>query len=163
MTCSTDTRKRRRTADAATGGCLSREIVTTRLIRAPRTHVFQAFRNPERLARWWGPKGFSNTFEEFDMRPGGRWRFVMHGPNGANFPNESVFLDITEPERIVFRHESAPQFEMTISLLEERDGTLLTWRMLFPSEADCAKVRTLAVGANEQNLDRLEAEVNRVG
>jgi hypothetical protein len=85
----------------------------------------------------------------------------MHAPSGANYPNESVFVEVVEPERIVLRHESGPKYEMTITLAEEGDGTRLTWRMQFPSEADCAKVRPLAVPANEQNLDRLEAELER--
>ena len=142
---------------------MSRELATERLLRARPAEVFDAFRDPDRLARWWGPKDFRNTFGEFELRPGGRWRFVMHGPNGANFPNESVFDEVVEAERIVFRHVSGPKYEATITLAEEGDGTRLKWRMLFPSEKDCAKVRRFAEPANEENLDRLEAELERVG
>jgi len=79
-----------------------REIISTRVIAAPRDLVFKAFSDPENLARWWGPKGFTNTFHEFDLRPGGAWRFVMHGPDGVDYPNESVFVEVVKPERIVF-------------------------------------------------------------
>src|SRR6185369_10233222 len=65
-----------------------------------RPKVFKAFADPTHLARWWGPSGFRNTFEEFDFRPGGTWRFTMHGPDGTDHPNRSVFLDIQEPARI---------------------------------------------------------------
>ena len=67
-----------------------REIVTTRVIDAPRERVFKAWTDPEHLAQWWGPKGFTNTFQEFDMRPGGAWRFVMPGPDGVDYKNVFV-------------------------------------------------------------------------
>jgi uncharacterized protein YndB with AHSA1/START domain len=76
------------------------EIVTTRLIDAPRERVFAAFADAARLARWWGPKGFTNTFDEFELRPGGAWRFVMRGPDGKGYPNDSTFLEVHAPERI---------------------------------------------------------------
>ena len=68
-----------------------REIVSTRTFAAPRERVFEAFSDPTQLARWWGPKGFTNTIHEFDLRPGGMWRLVMHAPNGADYANESRF------------------------------------------------------------------------
>ena len=97
-----------RLADAS-----DREIVATRVFDAPRELVFRAWTDPDHLVHWWGPKGFTNTFHEFDMRPGGVWRFVMHGPDGTNYKTESVFVEIVKPERIVFDHVSAPQFRMT--------------------------------------------------
>jgi len=139
-----------------------REIVTARLIDAPRERVFEAFRDPDHLAQWWGPKGFTSTFHEFDPRPGGVWRFVMHGPDGADYPNKSVFVEVVKPERIVFRHVSGPQFQMTIALADAAGKTRITWRMLFESAAECAKIKAIAVDANEQNLDRLEAQLARM-
>lgn len=65
-----------------------REVVTSRVIDAPRERAFRAFSDPAHLAQWWGPKGFANIFNEFDLRPGGAWRFVMQGPDGMNYPNE---------------------------------------------------------------------------
>ena len=96
----------RSTGDDARSESSDREIVNTRVLHAPREQVFRAWIEPEILARWWGPKGFRNTFQEFDPTPGGRWCFVMHAPNGVDFPNESVFEEIVRPERIVFRHLS---------------------------------------------------------
>src|SRR4051794_31064000 len=81
-----------------------REIVSTRTFAAPRQRVFEAFADPQQLARWWGPKGFTNTIQELDLRPGGVWRLTMHGPNGANYANESRFTEVVRPERIVFQH-----------------------------------------------------------
>ena len=82
-----------------------REFVHSRVIDAPRDRVFRAIAEPGRLARWWGPDGFTSTFETFELRPGGAWRFVMHGPDGTDYPNESAFLEV-EPERIVLEHLS---------------------------------------------------------
>lgn len=141
-----------------------REIVTRRVLDAPRARVFEAFADPTRLTRWWGPKGFTNTFHEFDLRPGGDWRFVMHGPNGGDYTNHSVFVEVVKPERVVFDHLSKPQFRLTITLAESAPGkTTITWRGSFETAAACEKVRAFAPAANEQNLDRLEAELARMG
>ena len=139
-----------------------REIISTRVLAWPRERVFRAWTDPQHLARWWGPKGFTNTFQEFDPRPGGRWQFVMHGPNGADYPNQSVFVEIVTPERIVFDHLSGPAFQVTATFAEEADKTRLTFRMRFDTAAECDKVKGFAVGANEENFDRLEAELARM-
>jgi uncharacterized protein YndB with AHSA1/START domain len=134
-----------------------REIVTMRIVEAPRARVFRAWTDPDQLARWWGPEGVTNTFHEFDLRPGGTWRFVMHAPDGIDYQNKSVFLEIVAPERIVFDHVSGPHFTVAASF-EDVDGkTRVTFRQLFESAAQRDKVAAFAVEANEQNLDRLEA------
>jgi uncharacterized protein YndB with AHSA1/START domain len=139
-----------------------REIVTARLFDAPRERVFKAWIDPVHLAQWWGPKGFTNTFEEFDLRPGGNWRFVMHGPNGVDYKNHSVFVEIVKAERIVLEHVSGPQFQVTATFAEQAGKTRLTFRMLFKSAAQCEIVKTYAVEANEQNFDRLEVELEKM-
>jgi len=136
-----------------------REIVTTRVFDAPRELVFKAWTDPDHLAKWWGPKGFTNTFQEFDMRPGGVWRFIMHGPDGVDYKNKSVFVEVVKPERIVLQHVSGPRFQVTAAFAEEAGKTRLTFQMLFETAAECAKVKVYAVEANEQNFDRLEAQL----
>jgi uncharacterized protein YndB with AHSA1/START domain len=145
---------------AETEALSDREIVSTRLLDAPRELVFRAFSEQEHLAQWWGPEGFTNTFYEFDFKPRGTWRFVMRGPNGHEFENESVFVEIVSPERIVFRHlEPVHGFQMTM-LLDEQDGkTHLTWRMLFDDADEYERVKAFVIPANEQNFDRLEAQL----
>src|SRR5215210_6810903 len=94
----------------------AQEIISRRIIDAPRELVFRAFSEPAHLAQWWGPKGFRNTFHEFDLRPGGYWRFIMHGPDGTDYRNECVFIEIVKPERIVFRHlKPVHEFQMTLT------------------------------------------------
>jgi len=138
-----------------------RELTTARLLDATRERVFGAFSDGQQLAQWWGPNGFTNTFHEFDLRAGGTWRYVMHGPNGADYPNESVLVEVLAPQRIVIEHVSAPRFQLAITLVPEAGKTRLTWRQRFPSAAECDKIRALAVPANEQNLDRLAAHLAR--
>ncbi len=132
-----------------------REIVSTRVFDFPREIVFKAWTDPKHLAQWWGPNSFTNTFHEFDLRPGGAWRFIMHGPNGTDYKNQSVFVEITKPERIVFNHISAPKFQTTATFSEQAGKTSLTWRMLFESTAEYDKVKGFAVEGNKQNLERL--------
>ena len=84
---------------------------------------------------------------------------VMHGPDGARYPNESVFVEIAPPERVVIRHVSAPHFELRIALEEREGATTVSWRQRFDTADECRRVARVAVQANEENLDRLAAEV----
>jgi len=137
-----------------------REFVHSRLIDASPARVFEAFRDPARLARWWGPKGFSSTFHECDFRPGGAWRFILHGPDGANYPNESRFVE-TAADRIVVDHVSGHHFVLTVTLADEGGKTQVGWRQVFDSAEEKARIAEFVGPANEQNLDRLTAEVTR--
>lgn len=133
-----------------------RQIVSERIFTASPEAVFDAFADPKQLTCWWGPKGFTSTIDEFDFRPGGAWRLVLHGPDGADYPNEKQFVEIVRPERIVFDHfQSRHLFRMTMGFVRAGMETRLVWRMLFESAADCENVRTLISEANEQNFDRL--------
>lgn len=117
--------------------------------------VFAAFSRPELLAHWWGPNGFTNTFEVFEFRPGGRWKFVMHGPDGSNHPNESVFLVLDGPSKLVIQHVSQPRFVLTVTLAAHEAGTEITWAQEFEDSAMATRIRHIVEPANEQNLDRL--------
>ena len=81
-----------------------REIVVTRVLDAPRELAWQAMTDPRHVAQWWGPRGFTTTIGQMDVRPGGVWTHVMHGPDGTDYPNQSVFKEVVYPERIVFAH-----------------------------------------------------------
>ncbi len=139
------------------------EFVHSRQIEAPQEQVFRAFSQPERLARWWGPDGFSSTFEIFELRQGGTWRFVMHGPDGTDYPNENVFREMEPPSRVVIEHISDDHhFFLTITFEARGRQTMVGWQQLFDSVAHKEKVAAVVYKANEQNLNRLEAEVARV-
>jgi hypothetical protein len=133
------------------------QIISTRVFHTPRETVFRAWTEPEHLAKWWGPAGFSNTFHAFDLRPGGTWRFTMHGPDKGNYANECVFLKIERPELLAWNRLSKPIFQV-VALFEEvaKNQTRVIFKMLFDNARDCGKVKPFAVEKNEENFDRLE-------
>ena len=134
---------------------------TSREIAATVEQVFAAFSDPQRLARWWGPAGFTNTFQVCEFRNGGRWSFIMHGPDGRNYPNESVFAEIAAPGKVVIQHVSEPEFRLTVALAATAQGTVVSWSQAFESAKTARSLQHIVVPANEQNLDRLVAEVLR--
>ena len=122
-----------------------RSLITTRIFAAPRELVWTAWTAPEHLARWWGPIGFSTTTRAFDFRPGGVWRFVMHGPDGRDYQNRIVFDEIVPPERIVYRHDGGEdvepvRFSQTVLFEDVGGRTRMTWRGVFPSAAERDRV-----------------------
>lgn len=137
-------------------------FTTSREISAPVDQVFAAMKAPERLARWWGPAGFKNTFEICEFRSGGNWRFTMHGPDGRDYANESVFAEVT-PHRIVIRHTSLPKYELVIGIAASNGKTLVTWSQTFEKAEVAKAIEHIVVPANEQNLDRLSSEVLNPG
>jgi uncharacterized protein YndB with AHSA1/START domain len=140
-----------------------REIVLSRVFDAPREMVWNAWTDPKQVALWWGPKGFSTTIEVMDVRPGGVWKHVMHGPDGTDYPNESVFLDVLRFERIVYtltggrRGGPVVHMEKLVTFEDVAGGTLVTMRLVFPSaEARDQNVRDYgSIEGGEQTLERL--------
>jgi uncharacterized protein YndB with AHSA1/START domain len=139
------------------------EITSSRVFNYPRDLLFRAWENASHLSKWWGPKGFTNTFHKFDFKVGGHWSFIMQGPDGRQYPNESIFVEITKPGKIVFDHISNPKFRMTATFEEIPTGTKLNWQMLFETVEVCKAVKGIVVKANEENYDRLEAELTKMG
>ena len=144
-------------------GAADRESVHARVLNASREQIAQAFRQPEHFAQWWGPNGFRSTIHPFDFRPGGRLRLTLHGPDGADYENEYVVEEFAEPERIVISHpDPAHYFQLFITLAEEGENkTRLSWRQRFDTREHFERVKSVVAEANEQNLDRLEAELAR--
>src|SRR3982751_6151812 len=145
---------------SSTESTSDREFVHFRLINAPRERVFRAFSEPEHLARWWGPNGFTSTFHTFDLRVGGKWTFVLHGPDGTDYPNENVFVEVVVPQRVVVEQLSeSHHFYLTITFESVENNTAVGWRQVFDNVEHKERVAHIVEEANEQNLDRLEAEV----
>ncbi len=122
-----------------------RSLIATRIYDAPRELVFAAWTNPKHLAQWWGPDGFTTTTSAFDMRPGGVWRFVMHGPDGRDYENRITFIEIVRPERLVYEHGGGEdvepvQFRTTVTFEDVGGRTRLTMRGVFPSAAERDRV-----------------------
>jgi len=141
----------------------NREITITRLINAPQELVFEAWTNPEHVKHWWGPDGFTNTIHEMSVKPGGVWRFMMHGPNGMNFPNKIVFEEVVKPERLVYVHGSEDEndpniFHVTVTFEKQGNKTYLTMHSLFATaeERDRVVKEYGAVEGGNQTINHLE-------
>src|SRR5579859_3756698 len=153
-------------ASNATAGAADRELVFTRLFDAPRELVFEAWTEARHLAHWWGPRGFKTTISEMDVRPGGVWRLVMRGPDGRDYNNRIVFLEVAKPERLVYKHDpekgSEPvTFQVTVTFAGQGGQTEVTMRMLFPSAAARDYVVKMygAIEGAHQTLDRLAEQL----
>jgi len=137
-----------------------RDIVSPRIVDATPEAVYAAFADPQRLERWWGPKGFVNRMQAFELQPGGRWHILMTGPDGQSFPNQSVFEDVIPGRRVVYEH-GGHVFRAMLDFAPQGAGTRVTFVMRFPTAADRDAVAPICIPSNEENLDRLEAELAR--
>ena len=146
----------------------AREIVTTRLIDAPRELVFEAWTDPQHVAHWFGPDGFVTTTISMDVRPGGAWRFTMRGPDGKDWPNVVTYEEVVRPERLVYLHgdEKEPDmFHNTLTFDDEGGKTALTMRAVFKTAAarDFVARERGAVEGGQQTISRLERYVRSMG
>ena len=133
-----------------------RELLLTRTLDAPIDLVWEAWTNPQHIAKWWGPNGFTNTITTMDMKPGGEWILTMHGPDGTDYKNKSIFKEVILHKKIVFDH-IAPNFRATIEFKAQGEQTHLTWHMLFETvEQFIQVVKTFkADDGLKQNVDKL--------
>src|SRR4029079_5782761 len=107
----------------AVANAAQNEIAATRVFDAPRELVWRMWTDPDHVIHWWGPNGFTNTIHEMDVRPGGVWRFVMHGPDGVDYQNKIIFREVVRPERLVYDHVSGPKFHVTVTFAEQAGKT----------------------------------------
>jgi uncharacterized protein YndB with AHSA1/START domain len=139
-----------------------------RILRTERTlpfspqAIYDAFALPAVLASWWGPAGFTNSFEIFEFKVGGQWVFTMHGPDGKSYANKSYFSALDRAQRIVIRHDCPPYFTLTIQLASVGNGTRLTWEQAFDDIETAQAVKARVGTANEENLDRLTQALSRI-
>ncbi len=134
-----------------------RELSISRLLNAPIELVWKVWTEPEHIANWWGPNGFTNTIHIMDVKPGGEWKFVMHGPDGKNYPNKSTFKEIVLHKKIVYQHFN-PNFTATIEFEKQDKKTLLNWRMVFDTKEEFIAVvkQHNAAEGMKQNVEKLE-------
>lgn len=154
-----------------------RQITITRVINAPVARVWEAWTTPAHLINWWGPDGFTNTFHEIDIREGGVWRFMMHGPDGTDYPNKIVYKEIVKHERLVYEHSDdtgrpsgephseagenpVTHFHDTVTFEDLGDKTKITMTMLFATkEIRDETIKFGAVEGGNQTLGKLEEYV----
>src|SRR5689334_1490154 len=142
-----------------------RELVVSRLISAPRELVFEAFTAVRHLSQWWGPEGFTTTTRSFDFRADGVWEFVMHGPDGTDYPEWITWTEIVPPERIALRHgefrDDPNTFESILAFAADGAATRIVMRTVFPSKElrDQAVEKYHAIEGGQQTLSNLAAYV----
>jgi uncharacterized protein YndB with AHSA1/START domain len=140
-------------------------IITTRLLNASRELVWKVLTTPEHLKHFWGPDGFTNSFEKYDLRVGGVARFTMHGPDGKDWPNQMTFTTVEPPHLLQFNHGSGAEapgefmFKNELRLTEEGGKTRLVMTLTLPSIADRDEKSKYAVEGGIQTLERLAAFV----
>jgi len=136
----------------------NREIISTRVMNYSCEQIFNAWINPDQLKNWWGPTGFTNTFHQFSATPGGQWNYTMHSPEGIDYENESVIVDITSPTQVIIDHTSKPEFRLVGSFEAiDANHTLVTFKQIFTTVSDYEALKHICIPANEQNLDRMES------
>ena len=143
----------------------SREMRITRTFKAPIDLMWEVWTNPEHIVNWWGPNGFTNTISKMDFQEGGEWKFTMHGPDGTNYPNRSIFKEIIPFKKIVFEHFN-PHFITIVLFDPSADGeeTQIDWTLLF----DTVEMREVVIKAQKadegqkQNMERLEKYLSKL-
>jgi len=139
-----------------------RELRATRFFKAPRELVYRMWTEPQHIAQWWGPRGFTTTIHHMDVRTGGEWRFIMHAPDGTDFQNHKVYDEVIPLQRLVMNHVSWPHHRMYVNFTDTEGGTQVAIRMLFESAAERDKV-VVEYHAEEglrENLDRLGEHIS---
>ena len=141
----------------------ARAFVVTRVFDAPRDLVFDAWTDPKHVGNWWGPRGFTTTTHEMDVRPGGVWRLTMHGPDGVDYQNKITYLEVVKPERLVYDHGGA-EAQVTVTFEDQAGKTRLTMRMLFQSaeERDRVVKTSNAIEGGNQTLDRFGEQLKKM-
>ena len=141
-----------------------RELVISRLIHAPRERVWEAWTDPEHIRHWWGPEGFTNSIHKMEVRPGGEWEFVMHGPDGTDYKNKHIYTELEKPSRIVMRHVSFPSLVLTATFEAKGQKTLVTLHSVFESAEQLQEVIRVfkADTGMQQNMARMENYITRL-
>ena len=141
----------------------NREMRITRTLKAPIDLIWEIWTSPEHIANWWGPDGFTNTIHKMDFQEGGEWKLTMHGPDGTNYPNRSIFREIISFKKIVFEHFN-PHFITTVLFESDGEETRIDWKGLFDT-AEMFETVIKAHKADEglkQSIERLEKYLSKL-
>jgi uncharacterized protein YndB with AHSA1/START domain len=135
-----------------------RELVITKTLNAPVELVWETWTKAEHIAKWWGPDGFTNTIQKMEVKPGGEWELVMHGPDGTDYKNKSIFKEIVPFKKIVYEHVTGPKFTATVEFESLGEQTRINWQMLFETAEEFIQtVKTFKADQGlKQNIVKLE-------
>ncbi|MES2847473.1 MAG: SRPBCC family protein [Bacteroidota bacterium] len=132
-------------------------LTVKRTLNAPRELVWEVWTKPEHIVQWWGPVGFTTTSQQMDMQAGGNWRFIMHGPDGMDYPNKIIFIEVIKPGKLVYRHsgddDTEPvNFHVTVTFEADGNRTQLTMQSIFSSAEELERVNKV-YGAIQGGID----------
>ena len=137
----------------------TRSDIRSKVIQASPTQLFAAMRDPNRIAKWWGPAGFKNTISKYEFVAGGSWLLTMHGPDGTDYPTESRFIRVVPDQVFEIEHLNGHHFVLTLELVPHAEGTKVMWRQTFDTVEQYQQLAEFVAVANEQNLGRLADEI----
>jgi uncharacterized protein YndB with AHSA1/START domain len=136
-----------------------RELRISRVLDAPVELVWEVWTQPDHIAQWWGPNGFTNTIDLLEVRPGGEWHMVMHGPDGTDYVTRAVFKEVVPFKRIVYEFLSGTKFEATITFEARGEQTSLTWHALWETAEQF--IHMVKVFKGEKGLPQTIEKLNR--
>jgi uncharacterized protein YndB with AHSA1/START domain len=136
------------------------EYSITRVYDAPVKLVWEAWTDPKKAAKWWGPRGFTITTHSKDLRPGGIWHYTMHGPDGTDWPNKTLYHEVIPMKKLVYDHggndEQAPLFKVTVTFDEVKGKTVMAMIMDFGSPEKAQELkRFIKQAGGNSTWDRL--------
>jgi len=140
------------------------ELSITRILNAPIELVWEVWTDPKHVAQWWGPVGFSTTIHHMEVKEGGEWDLVMHGPDGVDYKNKYIFSKMIKPELIVFKHVMPPIFTANVTFKKQDDKTELTMQIVFESATDYSVAinKHSAKEGQQQTIARLKDYVENL-
>lgn len=124
---------------------LDKEMIFSRIVNAPRELVYKVWTQQDHLEKWWGPDGFSTTTKLFELKNDGQWIFTMHGPDGRDYPNKIIFIEIDPPSKLVYRHSDDGgsidvRFKVEVLFEQSGENTLITMHSVFETPEMMKKV-----------------------
>jgi uncharacterized protein YndB with AHSA1/START domain len=141
-----------------------RELIITKLLQAPIELAWKVWTGPDHIKNWWGPNGFTNTISKMELKPGGEWNLVMHGPDGIDYKNKSIFREIIKYRKIVYQHITGPKFLASVEFESNGKATFLRWHMVFESREEFIQtVKTFKADEGlKQNVEKLTEYLQHV-
>ena len=148
----------------ATADTSAREISNSRVFDAPPETVFRMWTDPEHVKHWWGPRGFTSTIQHMDVRPGGEWIFVLHGPDGRDYKNKIVYGEVDAPRLLAYSHVVEPHFDVRVTFANEEGKTRVDMVMVFATKEERDRVVEVygAIEGMHQTLDRLDEQLAKI-
>ncbi|TWT77092.1 hypothetical protein Pla123a_25220 [Posidoniimonas polymericola] len=142
------------------------EIYINRVYDAPVALVWDAWTDPEQVAQWWGPRGFTITTHSKDLRPGGHWSYTMHGPDGTDYENRTLYYEVVEHEKLVYDHggndDRPPLFRVTVLFFKEQGQTRMEMTFALETAEAAAEIKKMIKQANGNSTwDRLAEYVEK--